>query len=313
MSDDYLWDRSGPPDPEIEKLEQLLAPLAHDKPLRRARRRWPLFAAGGAVLAAAAVAIVLVLPKRNSETGFDFIAREGTVLVNQRAVSTGTLATGDVLDTRGSHVELQIADIGRAELAPDTQIRLERSDPSGRHLAIDRGRLHARVSAPPRLFVVSTPATRVTDLGCEYTIEVDATGTGSIHVESGQVELGTKSGAVAVAPAGTHAHIAPGDQPGLPVVDGASRELDLAAERFAATDVLALATARDAITVIDLAFIDPAHRADALARLAELAPPPAGVTPAGAAGDARQRARWRDDVLARYFASGKIPSKKKNP
>ena len=27
MSDDYLWDRSGPPDPEIARLEALLQPL----------------------------------------------------------------------------------------------------------------------------------------------------------------------------------------------------------------------------------------------------------------------------------------------
>ncbi len=31
--DDYLWDRSGPADPEVARLEQLLAPLAHDRPL----------------------------------------------------------------------------------------------------------------------------------------------------------------------------------------------------------------------------------------------------------------------------------------
>ena len=29
MNEKYLWDRSGPPDPEIERLEQLLAPLRY--------------------------------------------------------------------------------------------------------------------------------------------------------------------------------------------------------------------------------------------------------------------------------------------
>ena len=29
MSDDWLWDRSGPPDAEIERLEQTLAPLRY--------------------------------------------------------------------------------------------------------------------------------------------------------------------------------------------------------------------------------------------------------------------------------------------
>ena len=27
MSDDYLWDRSGKPDPEVKQLEDLLSPL----------------------------------------------------------------------------------------------------------------------------------------------------------------------------------------------------------------------------------------------------------------------------------------------
>ncbi len=30
MSDDYLWDRSGPPDPVVRALEELLSPLRHD-------------------------------------------------------------------------------------------------------------------------------------------------------------------------------------------------------------------------------------------------------------------------------------------
>jgi len=33
MSDDYLWDRSGVPDPDAEELDDLLGPLAHDAPL----------------------------------------------------------------------------------------------------------------------------------------------------------------------------------------------------------------------------------------------------------------------------------------
>ena len=29
MNDDYLWDQSGPPDPEIVRLEETLAPFRH--------------------------------------------------------------------------------------------------------------------------------------------------------------------------------------------------------------------------------------------------------------------------------------------
>jgi len=63
----------------------------------------------------------------------------------------------------------------------------------------------------------------------------------------------------------------------------------------------------------DLAVIDPAHRADALARLAVLSPPPAGVTPEAARSDPAQLARWRDDVVARHLAASNHPSKKKTP
>ena len=59
--DDYLWDGSGDADPDVAKLEQLLRPLAHDRPLdelrmqRAKRRRAPWIVAGIAAIAAAAV------------------------------------------------------------------------------------------------------------------------------------------------------------------------------------------------------------------------------------------------------------------
>jgi hypothetical protein len=62
MSNDYLWDCSGEPDPEIERLEKTLGALRYrreytppDLELRIARRRWwP-----GAIAAAAVVVIAV--------------------------------------------------------------------------------------------------------------------------------------------------------------------------------------------------------------------------------------------------------------
>jgi ferric-dicitrate binding protein FerR (iron transport regulator) len=305
MSDDYLWDRKGAPDPDVARLEQLLAPLAHDAPLRKSRRTW--WIVGAAVAAAAAVAIVLALPRGPESSGFDFVARDGTVLVNAQTTSSGTLATGDVLDTRTAHVDLKIADIGRAELSPDTQVRLERSDKTRRQLSIDRGRMHARVVAPPRLFVVSTRAASVTDLGCEYTIEVGADGSGHLEVQSGHVELATKNGASVIAPAGTHARIL-ASQPGLPMIDGASPEIERAVDDYLAgkgpNAILAAATEDDAITVVNLAIVDPAARRAAADRLAELVPL------LDAPGDELQRLmRWRAELVVqrRHTKSKKAP------
>jgi hypothetical protein len=64
VSDDYLWDRSGAPDPEIEGLERALAPLrGSDRPRRALELAWvpadaapngaPVASVGGSVPAAA--------------------------------------------------------------------------------------------------------------------------------------------------------------------------------------------------------------------------------------------------------------------
>src|SRR5438552_3873050 len=62
MSDQYLWNRSGPPDPDVERLEALLAPLRSTPPvpdltaLPRTTSLWswryltPAFAAAAAIV-----------------------------------------------------------------------------------------------------------------------------------------------------------------------------------------------------------------------------------------------------------------------
>ncbi len=58
MNDDYLWDKSGEPDPQIEELEEILAPLRYQpKPLElpadvRRRNYVPLLAIAATVLIA---------------------------------------------------------------------------------------------------------------------------------------------------------------------------------------------------------------------------------------------------------------------
>lgn len=65
MDDQYLWDRTGTPDAEVARLEDVLGRLRHlpahaDWPglAKRSRRRW-LFLAGAAALAAAVVLFLL--------------------------------------------------------------------------------------------------------------------------------------------------------------------------------------------------------------------------------------------------------------
>lgn len=299
MSDDYLWDGSGPEDKDVARLEQLLAPLAYTE-VRKPRRRWWL---AGALVAAAAVAAIALWPRasRCDGDGFRFTGVGGTVACGSRELAAGVLPVGTTLDTQEHTAELAIAEIGTAQLGAHTRVRLERTGAERHQLYLERGTMHAKVTAPPRLFSVSTPSTEVTDLGCEYAIEVDAGGTGTIHVQAGKVELDMQGGIV-VAPAGTHAAIHPGRRPGYPIVDGADPAFAAAVADYergvagALDRMLATATASDAITLINLVIIEPG-RVDVLQRLGEITSVPAGITVDRAVSDAGARSQWREAVV----------------
>lgn len=90
MSDDYLWDKSGEADPEIEELEQLLGnlryrrpasdlPLPKSRPAQKPRNFTPAFAVAAAVLlaiAAAGVWFVLGVGTQGERTGLSALSAE---------------------------------------------------------------------------------------------------------------------------------------------------------------------------------------------------------------------------------------------
>ena len=298
-SDDYLWDKSGE-DADVARLEALLSPLAHVAPLdelriRRKRSLLPVFIIGG-VIAAAAVALIVVWPRESEPppkgyacgaqaTGFAFTARGGSVQCGDAKVPAGVLPVGGTLDTGAHEAELAIADIGSARLSPKTRVRLDATSAERHELYLERGKLHAFVSAPPRLFSVGTPSGPVTDLGCAYTLEVDEAGAGSVEVESGMVELEAANGGVIVVPAGASAPLLAGRRASLPLTKGASAQLVAAVGEFhagvahARDRVLAAAQPSDAITVANLARVVAAdERRAVLDRLMQLSKAPQDMT-----------------------------------
>jgi hypothetical protein len=316
---DYLWDRTGAPDPDVARMEQLLAPLAHDRPLdelrvRRSSRR-AVWIAGIVVAAAAAAVFVIVLRGRGASEatcgaghGMAFVAHGGEVTCGGGLAARGVLPVGETLDTGAHRAQLAIASIGTAELFEGTRVRLDRTEPARHQLHLERGRMHARVIAPPRIFAITTPSTNVVDLGCEYTVEIDEAGRGSIIVQSGKVELEGAAGVV-VAPAGTTTRLLAGRRASLPLAETASAELRAAVVALEAgatgaiERVVAAVGDEDAITLtalVDLA--PPERRPELLARLAELVAPPEGVSIEGAARDAAERGRWRDQVVDVHIA-----------
>lgn len=70
MNDDYLWDKSGEPDPQIQELENILGALRYQpRPLKLAPRRnyvAPLAIAATVLIALLAGALWLLLPQHDA-------------------------------------------------------------------------------------------------------------------------------------------------------------------------------------------------------------------------------------------------------
>lgn len=263
MNEDYLWDRSGVPDPEIQELERTLAPLRY-----RGRQRCPRHTPLLRIAAAAAVLMAIALLQ---------LARPAPRATAWRQGAT-PLAAGQVVRTGASETTLQSADIGRVELGPDSELRVATS----RKLLLERGILHAFIWAPPREFVVDTPSARAVDLGCAYTLKVDPDGNGVLRVESGWVAF-QFDGRESFIPAGAACVTRKQRGPGIPFYEDAPLRAALAAfeggDSSALPDVLRAARPRDGLTLWHLLTRVPLqNRAAVFQRFADLVPVPAQVT-----------------------------------
>jgi hypothetical protein len=315
--DDYLFDPNAPPDPEIVRLEALLRPLAHrPAPWRETtypRRHAGLGALGWSAAAAAVLltTAALVAVNRARTTPWKVAARAGAPVVRTAGgeISRGALTRGGVIETDAhSSALLSVGRIGRAELGPDSRLRLL-ADGAGEHrLALERGTLHASIDAPPRFFLVQTTSALAVDLGCVYTLTADERGAGLLTVDEGEVELQFGHVRSSVL-AGNAASLLPGRGPGLPYPVDASLALrqaiasyDAEPSHIAIIAVIQAADARSTITLWHLLQrVDSSERGTVYDRLAAIAPPPRTVTRdrvLRAESGALQR--WRTDLQASW-------------
>lgn len=223
---------------------------------------------------------------------------------------TGRLAVGEWLETdRASRALINVGVIGQVEVEPNTRVRLVQARTTEHRLALARGTMHARIWAPPRLFVVETPSAVAIDLGCTYTLMVDDFGAGLLQVTSGWVAFEWE-GRESFVPAGARCETRPEVGPGTPYFEDASEpfqqalmKLDFEAdspESWAAALKVVLAEARqqDALTLWHLlARVNDAERGLVYDRLAALIPPPKGVTRDGVLhGDRQMLDLWWNEL-----------------
>jgi hypothetical protein len=317
MKDDYLWDGSGEPDPEVQKLEKTLGRYRHNQPtpdfnqvaeIRPVKQRWSFFNLRwsyqlGAVAAALLLAVTVFFfvrreADRNVGPSWDVARLEGTPRVGWHSLGEksgpGKLGIGQTLVTdSSSRASITLDETGRVEVDPGSRLRLVTNGPGRKRLSLERGTIHAVIWAPPGEFVVDTPSAVAVDLGCVYTLHVDDSGAGLLRTTMGWVGF-KLNGHESFIPAGAVCKTRPKIGPGTPYMEDASASFQDALSRFDFDSItpaernallgILLVDARknDALTLWHLlARVSDAERPGVYDRLASLAPPPVGVTREG--------------------------------
>jgi hypothetical protein len=315
MKDDYLWDRSGEPDPEIAKLENALGRFAHRgeapdfsrveiaEPLSFWRRLTALRLTYA--LAATVTAVVLIVglllirwsrkPGVTNRSGWDIEEVAGAPRIGSQVIAQNTAASklgvGQTLVTDNrSRATLTVADVGTVSVEPNSRLRLLAKSAGHNRLELQRGTIHAFIWASPGEFAVDTPSAIAVDLGCRYTLQVDDSGAGLLRTTLGWVGFKLDNHEAFI-PAGAVCATRPKIGPGTPYFEDAPApfcealaKFDFAAgspeQRGAELDrVLSGARERDALTIWHLlSRVDDTNRGRVYDRLAALVPPPAGVT-----------------------------------
>jgi predicted anti-sigma-YlaC factor YlaD len=238
------------------------------------RWRWAFAATAVCVLLGAAHWSVA----HRSATRWDVVRIDGSPTV---------IRAGKWIETdSASSATVKIGNIGSVEVAPNTRLRVVTARPGEHRLALARGEIRAKISAPPRLFFVETVSGTAVDLGCEYTLNTDEAGFGLLQVTRGWVSFQWQ-GIESLVPAGASCRIRPNVGPGIPYFDDASENMKQALENFgsekagdvALNVILAEARVRDTLTLWHLlSRVEAEDRARVYDRIASLTPVPAGVS-----------------------------------
>ncbi len=318
MTEHYLWDGSGTSDAEVQRLESLLAEFRHRErplvlpattPIAPSSLRnllghmpWlPRLAAAAVILLAVAI-LFLVPPNRPSapEAGpsWNVANVQGAPEIGSHSISArqsaAKLYVGQTLITNGSsRASLSENDLGEIQVEPNSRLRLLQSGPNHKRIQLEIGTIHAAIWAPPGQFVVDTPSAVAVDLGCAYTLQVAADGSGTIRTTLGWVGFHLK-GRDSFIPAGAMCSTRPKIGPGTPYFEDASPAFKEAMRTFdqseqpsemastALAAVLVQARPRDGLTLWHLlSRTSGTERGQVYARFAALVPPPPGVTRVG--------------------------------
>jgi hypothetical protein len=218
----------------------------------------------------------------------------------------GRIGAGEWIETDArSRASVKVGEIGSVEIAPGTRLRVVTARRSEHRLALARGEIRAKISAPPKLFFVDTAAGTAVDLGCEYSLSTDERGSGLLNVTKGWVSFQWE-GIESLVPAGASCRTRPEGGPSLPYFDDATESFKRALENFgfekaggdALGVILSESRVRDTLTLWHLlSRVDADDRGRVFDRMAALTPVPAGVSREQALKlDPQTLERWREEL-----------------
>jgi len=225
--------------------------------------------------------------------------------------SKGRLSVGEYLETDDkSKAKIEVANIGKVEVAPNSRVKLVGTSEKEHRLALDEGKLEADITAPPRLFVVDTPSAVAFDLGCKYTLEVDKDGNSFLHVTFGWVLL-QRDEYESLVPAGAMCQTRKDKGVGTPYFDDASDRFVEALKKFdfenggtpALKIVIKESREYDTLTLWHLLpRVSGKDRELIFDALASFMKPPHGVTREGILRlDPEMMDRWRQEIGIFWF------------
>jgi hypothetical protein len=156
--------------PSVEAPEAIWAsiePAFQENPLRQRpavlRLRWAFAATVMLALAGAAYWRLSHPPGAQWEVR----RLDGSPSVAAKRIrAVGRIGAGEWIETDArSRARVKVGEIGSVEVAPNTRVGVVTARPSEHRLALARGEIRAKISAPPKLFLVETASGTAVDLG----------------------------------------------------------------------------------------------------------------------------------------------------
>ena len=242
-----------------------------------------------------------------SGTRWEVASLQGSPAVGAKHIrGAGRIGAGEWIETdSGSRATIKVGAIGSVEVEPNTRVRVVTARQGEHRLALARGEIRARISAPPKLFFVDTASGTAVDLGCEYALNTDEDGFGLLRVAKGWVSF-QWNGLESLVPAGASCQTRPHLGPGIPYFDDAPENVKQAVQSFgfekggndALSIVLAESRVRDTLTLWHLlSRVEAGDRTRVYDRIAALAPVPAGVSREKALKlDPETLNRWKEEL-----------------